>query len=486
MSSNLSNTSGIGMKDKICYALGDVGSLLVFGLVNTFLQVFYTDKLGITPLMVMLIMIIARVWDAINDPIWGRIVDNAPSKPKRRYKKWLLYLCVPLAFSSILMFIDVNGWFHFSYVACVIYAIVSYIIFGMLYTGTNIPYGSMSSVITSDDKERSALSVFRSVGSTLGGFGPMVVNFFVWETKDGVQVLNSTKLIIGVAIMAVLSVVCSILCYKFSEERVVVPSRSKEERPKGETLRVLKNLLKTRSFVIISIVGMLFLAAQMFQTTYNMYVFKVFFNKGGFATLSTVCQYLPVAIIMFFSGKLVNKFGRKEVCAFGLLFTALCFGVLAVIPIGSIDKSILMWIFLAVSLLAGFGNAFIFLMIWALANDAVDDYFVKTKSHDEATAYSIFTFMRKLGQTVAAIVVNISLITLGYGASGANGWTNANEALAKGVDVSMMYYQSIIIPAALSLLMFLLLMFVYPLSKKRVEALQTEKAAILEEKETQE
>lgn len=485
MSSNLSNTSGIGIKDKIGYALGDVGSLLVFGLVNTFLQVFYTDKLGITPLVVMLIMIIARVWDAINDPIWGRIVDSAPSKPRRRYKKWLLYLCLPLAFSSILMFIDVNGWFHFSNVACVIYAIVSYIAFGMLYTGTNIPYGSMSSVVTSDDKERSALSIFRSVGSTLGGFGPMVVNFFVWETVDGVQVLNSTKLIIGVAIMAVLSVVCSILCYKFSEERVVVPARNKEDRPKGETIRVLKNLLKTRSFVIISVVGMLFLAAQMFQTTYNMYVFKVFFNNGGLATLSTVCQYLPVAIIMFFSGKLVRKFGRKEVCAFGLLFTALCFGILAVIPIG-MARNVLMWIFLAVSLLAGFGNAFIFLMIWALANDAIDDYFVKTKSHDEATAYSIFTFMRKLGQTVAAIVVNISLISLGYGATGEKGWTTANEALDKGVDVSMMYYQSIIIPAALSLLMFLLLMFVYPLSKKRVESLQEEKASVLEQKEVQE
>ncbi len=474
MSTNLSNTSGIAMKDKIGYALGDVGSLLVFGLVNTFLQIFYTDKLGITPVVVMLIMIIARVWDAINDPIWGRVVDSVNSKPRRRYKKWLLYLCLPLAFSSILMFIDVNGWFHLSNAACVAYAIVSYILFGMLYTGTNIPYGSMSSVITSDDKERNALSVFRSVGSTVGGFGPMIVNFFVWDKVDGVSVLNSTKLIIGVSIMAVLSVVCAILCYKMSEERVVVPPRSKEQKHRGETLRVLKNLVKTRSFVIISIVGMLFLAAQMFQTTYNMYVFKVFFNNPGMATLSTVCQYLPVAVVMFFSGKLVRKFGRKEICAIGLLFTAVCFGILAAIPIEAFNRGILMWIFLAFSLLAGLGNAFIFLMIWALANDSIDDYFVKTKSHDEATAYSIFTFMRKLGQTIAAIIVNVSLIAIGYGQT--TDWAPTEAA------ATSMYYQSIIIPAGLSLLMFVLLMFAYPLSKKRVEALQGEKAAVLEEK----
>ncbi|MCR4880132.1 MAG: glycoside-pentoside-hexuronide (GPH):cation symporter [Bacilli bacterium] len=466
-------TSGITFKDKIGYALGDVGSLLVFGLVNTFLQIFYTDKLGITPLVVMLIMIVARVWDAINDPIWGRIVDNAPSKPGRRYKKWLLYLCVPLAFSSILMFVDVKGWFNFSNALCIVYAVVSYIIFGMLYTGTNIPYGSMSSVITSDDKERNALSVFRSVGSTIGGFGPMIVNFFAWSKVDGVNVLDSTKLIIGVSILAVLSIVCSIACYKMSEERIIISREAGQKAPKGETKRVLKGLVKTRSFVIISIVGMLFLAAQMFQTTYNMYVFKNFFEAPSLATLSTVCQYLPVAIVMFFAGKLVKKFGRKEICAYGLLFTAVVFAILAVIPISGINRTVLMWIFLVVSLLAGLGNAFIFLMIWALANDSVDEYFVKYKSHDEATAYSIFTFMRKLGQTVAAVIVNISLIAIGYGQDGTFTPT-AGEATS-------MYYQSIIIPAALSLVMFLLLTFLYPLNKKRVEELQVEKDAILEE-----
>ncbi|MBR1581514.1 MAG: MFS transporter [Bacilli bacterium] len=467
-------TSGIGFKDKIGYALGDVGSLLVFGLVNTFLQIFYTDKLGIAPLIVMIIMIVARVWDAINDPIWGRIVDNAKAKPGRRYKKWLLVLSMPLAFSSILMFIDVKGWFNFSNAACIAYAVISYIVFGMLYTGTNIPYGSMSSVITSDDKERNALSVFRSVGSTLGGFGPMIVNFMVWDKVDGVNVLNSTKLIIGVAILAVLSVVCAILCYKMSEERIVF-ERTEEKKPKGETKRVVLNLLKTRSFVIISVVGMLFLAAQMFQTTYNMYVFKVFFNKASMATLSTVCQYLPVAIVMFFSGKLVKKFGRKEICAYGLLFTAISFGILAVIPINAFDKGILMWIFLAFSLLAGLGNSFIFLMIWALANDSIDDYYVRTKSHDEATAYSIFTFMRKLGQTVAAVIVNVSLIIIGYGQS--------EDWVPTAADATSMYYQSIIIPAALSLLMFLILMFLYPLSKRRVEELQVQKEALLSGKE---
>jgi len=485
-------TSGIRMKDKLGYAFGDVGSLLVFGLVNTFLQVFYTEALGITPIVVMIIMIVARVWDAINDPLWGRIVDTAPCKKLgTRYKRWLVYLAVPLALSSIIMFLPVGTLFGDNKVATIIYATVSYILFGMLYTGTNIPYGSMASVITTDDKERNALSVFRSVGSTLGGFGPMALSFVsydkVQKVVDGVaQVdaegnaimvsqLNPTKLIIGVAVLAALCVVFTILCAKLSTERVVAEPITREKKEKGETSRVLKNLLKTRSFVVISIVGMLFLAAQMFQTTYNSYVFMKFFGNGGLAAVTQICQYLPVAVVMFFAGKLVRKFGRKEICAIGLLFVAISFGVLAIIPTTLVSRTVLMYMFFGFSLLGGIGNSFIFLMIWALANDAIDDYFIKYKSHDEATAYSIFSFMRKLGQTIAAIIVNISLIAIGYGADGTRNFS-PSEAQA-----TSMYYQSILIPAVLSLAMFILLMFVYPLGKQAVLDMQDKKNAIYEE-----
>ena len=481
----ISRTSGITFKDKIGYALGDVGSLLVFGLVNTFLQVFYTDALGITPLVVMIIMIAARVWDAVNDPLWGRVVDKAScKKPGTRYKRWLLYLAAPLAVSAVLMFINVRG-LRFGYIATIVYATVSYIIFGMLYTGTNIPYGSMAQVITTDDKERNALSVFRSVGSTLGGFGPMILSFLCYtKDADGNSLLNPNILIIGVIVLSVLCVGALVACHYISKERVVIErgnpvSEEEKKAKKGETVRVLKNLLKTRSFVVISIVGMLFLAAQMFQTTYNTYVFKTFFKNGGLAAVTQVCQYLPVAVVMFLSGKLVKKFGRKEICAVGLLFVAVSFGVLACLPAASIDRTLLMYLFFAFSLLGGLGNSFIFLMIWALANDAIDDYYVKSKSHDEATAFSIFTFMRKLGQTIAAVIVNVSLMSLGYGkdfdaASGkAYVWLPAESASTS------MYYQSIIIPAALSLIMFVLLMFAYPLNKKSVEELQVSKNELL-------
>ena len=163
MASSIAATSGIKAKDKIGYLMGDFGSLCVFGLVQSVLNIYYTDFLKISAASVLVMMIVARVWDAINDPIWGRIIDSAKPRRDGRYRHWIKIFAVPLAVSALLMFVDVRslpigGRIAFIY--------VTYILFGMLYTCINIPYGSLAQVVTSSDKERSSLSVFRSVGST--------------------------------------------------------------------------------------------------------------------------------------------------------------------------------------------------------------------------------------------------------------------------------------------------------------------------------
>ena len=107
--SYISRTSGIGAKDKIGYAMGDVASLLVFGLVQSVLQKYYTDVLGIGVVSIMLMFIVARVWDAINDPIWGRIVDSIPAAADGRYRRWMKTLAVPVALSAVLILYRYNS-----------------------------------------------------------------------------------------------------------------------------------------------------------------------------------------------------------------------------------------------------------------------------------------------------------------------------------------------------------------------------------------
>ena len=438
--SYISRTSGIGTRDKIGYAMGDLASLLVFGLVQSVLQKYYTDVLGIGVVSIMVMFIIARVWDAINDPLWGRIIDRIPPAPDGRYRRWLKTLAVPVALSAVLMFVKIPGLSEGGYLA---YAYVTYILFGMLYTGINIPYGSLAQVITSDDRERSSLSVFRSIGSTFGAMPAMLlISFCYVKNANGTSVMSYGKILTGAAVIAALSVAAYLLCYRWTTERVPTKPAPKE---KGQTWKVIKILLHSRPYMAVCLVGMLFLAAQMFSQSYNTYLFNYYFNAPGLSMMPTVCQYLPVAVIMLFAGKLGARFGRREVCAYGMLMAGVC--NLALYLVGGTN----VWMFLAVCLLSGVGNGL----------------------HDEATSYAFFTFMRKLGQTIAAILVNMALLRIGYTDN------VLNTANITGGTLDMMFTDSVLIPAVLYFLIFVILRFMYPLGREKIAQLQKEKEKLL-------
>ena len=478
--SYISRTSGIRMKDKLGYAFGDLASCLVFGLTQSVLNKFYTDVLEISVLSVMIMTIIARVWDAINDPIWGRMIDRAAVRPDGRYRHWIKVFAVPVALAAVLMFLNVKGFANGARIAWIY---VTYILFGMLYTCINIPYGSMAQVITSDDKERSSLSVFRSIGSTFGAMPAMLLASFCYvnaPSESGLggslavaKVMSPSRTLIGVCMIAALSVLFYFLCYGWSRERV---ASQPAKREKGQTKKVILTLIKSRPFMAVSVASMLFLAAQMFGQGYNAYLFDKFFNKQGLTMLPTVFQYLPVAVIMFFATKMGNKFGRREVCSYGVLAAAAFYLVLFVLALFGVTN---VWLYLAANLVAGIGTAFIFLLVWALASDAIDYNKVTYKLNDDATSYAFYTFMRKLGQTVATVLINVPLLIIGY-----NGSQLKTEGLNEAA-LKTMYNYSVMIPAVLFLLVFIILRFVYPLSKKRVDKLQVEKEEFLREQDAE-
>ena len=463
--SYISRTSGIRAKDKFGYAMGDLASCLVFGLTQSVLNKYYTDVLEISVLSVMIMTIIARVWDAVNDPIWGRIIDGAKKYPDGRYRHWIKVFAVPTSLAAVLMFLDVRGFSQGGRVAWIYF---TYILFGMLYTCINIPYGSLAQVITSDDRERSSLSVFRSIGSTFGAMPAMALASMCYvKLADGRRVMDHTRVFVGACVIAALSIVFYFLCYRWSRERV---DTNPAPREKGQTAKVIKTLLKSRPFMAVSVASMLFLAAQMFGQGYNTYLFHHYFNKPGLTMLPTVFQYLPVAVIMFFATRLGNRFGRREICSWGILLAAAFYLALFVLAIFGITP---VWMYLAACLMSGIGTAFIFLLVWVLATDAIDYNKVTYGLNDEATSYAFYTFMRKLGTTVATILINVPLLRIGY-----NGSELKTEGLSDSALQSM-YNCSVMIPAVLFLLVFLILRFWYPLSKKRVEELQLQKEALL-------
>ena len=463
--SNIVRTSGIRLKDKIGYAFGDLASCLVFGLTQSVLNKYYTDVLEISVLHVMIMTIIARIWDAINDPIWGRIIDRAKVGKDGRYRRWIKIFSLPVALAAVLMFLDVRGMVPAGRLAWIY---ITYILFGMLYTCINIPYGSLAQVITSDDKERSSLSVFRSIGSTFGAMPAMVLASVCYVTlADGTKQMDYKKVFIGVCFIAALSVIFYLLCYRLSKERV---ESKPEPAKKGTSSEVIRALLKSPPFMAVCLASMLYLAAQMFGQGYNTYLFHYYFEKPGLTMLPTVFQYLPVAVVMFFATKLGNKFGRKEVCSLGMLIAAVFYIILFLLSLIGVTS---VWLYLIANLMAGIGTAFLFLLVWVLATDAIDYNRVTYGLKDEATSYAFYSFMRKLGQTVATVLINVPLLRIGY---------NGSELKTEGLSASAlktMYNYSVMIPAVLFLLVFILLKFVYPLDKKRIDKLQEEKEASL-------
>lgn len=152
------------LKEKIGFALGDGAANIAWRGVSTFLFIFYTDVFGIDPVSVGLLMLAARSFDGISDVFMGIVGDRSNSK-YGKFRPWILWTAVPLAIILSLLFttpdLGDNGK--------LIYAYVTYILFTLIYTANNIPYGALMAVMTGDDKERTSLGSFRMVGAFSGG-----------------------------------------------------------------------------------------------------------------------------------------------------------------------------------------------------------------------------------------------------------------------------------------------------------------------------
>ena len=408
-------TYGIGLKDKVGYALGDAAGLMTFALVGSFLQLFYTNVLYIDPKKITMLFLIARIWDAINDPMWGAIVDSRKPGKNGKFRPYLRWFSTPLALFGVLMFVKIPGLSEGQYLA---FAYITYIGYGMLYTIVNIPYGSMASVITTDELERSSLSMFRSIGAGFGGIG-------VYQ-----------------------------LCYKMTTERVV----SKPTEKKVKVSKTVKSLFKNRPFIALCIASMLLIATQQYtQTTYH-YLFLNYFKKPELYSLVTVFTYLPMALLLPVLQKIVRRFGKKEACAVGMAVAFVANLVLWLIG----TKSVV--VFFIFCFLSGLGMTFFVLEVWALVTDVIDYQETLSGQRDEGTSYAFFSFTRKLGQTIAGVLGTGVLSLIGYDAKNIT-----IEAVSK------LYSVSTALPALMCLIMALSLGVFYPLTKKKLQQMNENK-----------
>lgn len=453
-------THGIKFRDKIGYAMGDMGGIFTFSLISAFLQMFYTDSLHIPLGKITVLMLVARIWDAVNDPIWGAFIDSR--KPTRwgRFRPYILWISFPMAIAAVLMFTKIPGLSDNQYL---IFAYITYIFYGMMYTGVNIPYGSLASVITDDEIERSSLSMWRSIGAGIGGLPaqillPLLVYSTVAET--GEKVLDSSKLTVSVLCLAVLSVIIYSAHFKLTKERITLPPKQTQDN--YNVINTIKMLLKNKPFVVLCLVSMLLICFQMYtQTTYN-YLLKNFYGKPGLYSLVTICTYLPMALFLPFMAKLIRRFGKKELCAAGLAFSAavnILMYLLRFTPFMSNP-----YVFLVLVFFSGAGQTFLVLEVWALVMDVIDYHEFLSHRREEGTSYAFYSFTRKLGQTLAGAGSSALLGIIGYDVTSTD-IGQSSEVLNKLYDISTL------VPAIILAVMFILLRFFYKLSKEKLAEL---------------
>ncbi len=448
----------IGIREGIGYMLGDGGNLFLLTYVSSYLKVFYTDVLKLPTSKVANLFLWTRLWDAINDPMWGTIVAKKRPNKDGKYRPYLKWLAIPLAISQILCFIDISAYTK-NDTLLLIFAYITYIAFGMLYTGMNVPFGSLASVITDDPDGRTLLSTFRTIGSGVGGAAPaLLAPFLIYSTvtaADGstYNVADGNGMFKFALVMGVLSISFYFACYGMTKERV--PS---EAEPKVNMKEIYGGMIKSKPFVVLALTGIL-ISGQLQFGSLNQYLYKNYFCNTSLSVVGTIAQYAPLVLMLPFSAKIIKKYGKKEICGV-TSFVAAVAAVATFVIKPAPDQA---WLFLLMQFIIGFGYSFVSITNWAIVADVIDYQLYKTGIKNESAVYAVYTFCRKLGQTAADYGGLILLGKIGYEAT-----TMANAGFVPGISEGILTVCTLI-PAITYTLVFVLYKFFYPLTKEKLE-----------------
>ncbi len=456
---NSNSSKPFGIKDKIGYMCGDFGNDFFFILVSSFLMVFYTNVLGISGGVVGTLFLVARCIDAFTDIGMGRIVDTGKPGKDGRYRPWIKRMRLPVVLAGVLVFIP---WVaNFPYALKVVYIFVTYILWGSFcYTGINIPYGSMASVITNDPVERTALSTFRSIGAALAGvivgsITPLIVYI---DDAAGKPVLSGERMFMVACVFAVLAFICYTICYKWSTERLVI---EKKENNSISPKDLVKGMLGNRALVSIIAAAIVLLLSMLLAQSLNMYLYMDYFqNKQAMSVagfLGTACTL----ILAPFAGTITKRVGKKEASSIALLLAAAVYATLFVAKITN------PWVFCAIIFFGNLGSGLFNLMIWAFITDIIDYQTVQTGSADGGTVYGVYSFARKIGQAAAGGLGGFVIELIGYQES------TAEVAVTQTKEVTeAIYAVATGVPAVGYFIIALILIFWYPISKKKLAEIQ--------------
>ena len=384
--------TGLTKKHWFGYMFGDWGGCMTFALMASIFSMYCTNVLGINATVMGVLTIVWTIWDAVNDPMMGALMDKAFARKQHKrgkFRPWLLRATPLLAVSAIAM------WTVPTFLDGIplLVALFSFkILYEASYTMFNIPMGSLLSAMSTNDSERASLSSARGVGSMIGNMipgmaGPVIIGMFGENKSTG-------YMITGVACAAIGFVIC-LLHYALTEERVVVNEEAKADDIKiSDIFDVVK---KNRAFVALCIHGVCICTMQYLAENISMYMYSAVYNDVTYKTLASALSAPFMMGSMIVVPFMCKKLGLEKVIRISLLIGgAICaalFGMHLFMDVPPLVHGVILGV--------GSGMAMVSIqMQWGLVGEAIDYNEHITGKRTEGSIYGTFNLSRRIGQTV--------------------------------------------------------------------------------------
>ena len=430
---NANVSEKITVKERLAYGCGDFSSNIMYSAMAAFLMFYYTDYIGVSAAVVGSIMLFSRIFDGISDLIMGVIIDRTKS-PFGKARIWILRLVIPYAIGTVLLFSVPAGW---SEMAKYIYIFFSYnIAFTVLFTGINLPYATLTALMTQDQYERSVLSIFRMILATCGTLFIKTCTFPVVKFfGDNARAWTYTFVVFGA-----LEIITFMITFLFTRERV---NTSEDKRMSVPISLGFKALVKNKYWFMATLNLVLIFIAQGVNGSSEVYYAKEVLGNGNLVGTFSVALQVTQIVCMFFIAGFVKKFGKRNVLMTGAAIMIVGYGIMG---IGAESLPVL----IAGCMLRGVGNAGISACMFAMVTDTIEYGEWKTGIRTEGLINSAASFGQKIGNGLSNVVMGAILAAGGYVGTAATQTASAISA----IKVSYIYVPIVLTVAQIIVLAF--------------------------------
>jgi len=437
----------LSFKEKFGYSLGDAAANIAWRPLMAFLPIFYTDTFGLPETTVALLLLLTRSFDGISDVLMGTIADRTQTK-WGKFRPYLLWTAVPFGLLLALTFTTPN----FGLLGKTIWAYATYTLLTLAYTANNVPYSSLSGVMTGNVLERTSVSSFRFFGAYLGGlisigFLPKLVSYLGGENEaQGYQYTFY--------LLAAVLVFFSLIAFFSSKERVKPPKTQKASIKED-----LTDLVKNKPWVIMLVVGFLWVTYNSIRQGAAPYYFKWYLGEEIMVGPFFIGVIIASIISSFIATPLTNYFGKKRLFILVMIISGIFTSAIYFVPQENVTAMFVLG-FLA-ELFAGIMP----ILFFAMLGDAADYSEYKNNRRATGLTFSAGTFAMKFGGAMAGVAMMFILKQSGY--IGQDVMMQTPEAL-QGIKLI-----NSLIPV-IFIILAILVVLLYPLTKEKMDDIETE------------